>query len=224
LLSATIEHGTVTFVSIETVTLTTIDGVPIAADIATAAVDRPIRGGVVLAHPHPLYGGDRFNPVVDAVFHARPERGFHTVRFDFRGAGGSGGEHDDGDSERLDVAAAIDFLAPFNDDIWVIGYSFGSIVAMNVVEPRVSGWIAVAPPLAEGATVLAGRDPRPKMLLVPEHDQFCPPGRARERSQEWPSISIVEVAGTDHFLQGRLGMVVENAVGFLEGFSPSTPT
>jgi hypothetical protein len=54
LLSATIEHGTVTFVSIETVTLTTIDGVPIAADIATAAVDRPIRGGVVLAHPHPL--------------------------------------------------------------------------------------------------------------------------------------------------------------------------
>jgi hypothetical protein len=62
------------------------------------------------------------------------------------------------------------------------------------------------------------------MLLVPEHDQFCPPGRARERSQEWPSTSIVEVAGTDHFLQGRLGMVVENAIGFLEGFSPSTPT
>jgi alpha/beta superfamily hydrolase len=224
LLSATIEHGTVTFVSIETVTLTTIDGVPIAADIATAAVDRPIRGGVVLAHPHPLYGGDRFNPVIDALFRAFPEHGFHAVRFDFRGAGDSGGDHHDGDSERLDVAAAVDFLAPFNDDIWSIGYSFGSIVAMNVVEPRVSGWIAVAPPLADGSPVLAGHDPRPKLLLVPEHDQFCPTSSARERSREWPNTTIVEVAGTDHFLQGRLSSVVENAVGFLEGFSPSTPT
>lgn len=210
--------------SIETVTLTTIDGVPIAADIATAAVDRSIRGGVVLAHPHPLYGGNRFNPVIDALFRALPEHGFHAVRFDFRGAGDSGGDHDDGDSERLDVAAAVDFLAPFNDDIWSIGYSFGSIVAMNVVEPRVSGWIAVAPPLADGSPVLAGRDPRPKLLLVPEHDQFCPTSSARERSREWPNNTIVEVAGTDHFLQGRLSSVVENAVGFLEGFSPSTPT
>jgi alpha/beta superfamily hydrolase len=122
------------------------------------------------------------------------------------------------------VAAAIDFLSPFNDDIWVFGYSFGSIVAMNVVEPRVSGWIAVAPPLAESTSVLAGRDPRPKKLLVPEHDQFCPPARARERSLDWSSNSIVEVAGTDHFLQGRLETVVRNAVDFLEGFSPSTPT
>lgn len=210
--------------SIETVTLTTIDGVPIAADIATAAADRPIRGGVVLAHPHPLYGGDRFNPVIDALFRALPEHGFHAVRFDFRGAGDSGGDHDDGDSERLDVAAAVDFLAPFSDDIWSIGYSFGSIVAMNVVEPRVSGWIAVAPPLADGSPVLAGRDPRPKLLLVPEHDQFCPTSSARERSREWPNTTIDEVAGTDHFLQGRLSSVVENAVGFLEGFSPSTPT
>ena len=210
--------------SIETVTLTTIDGVPIAADIATAAVDRPIRGGVVLAHPHPLYGGDRFNPVIDALFRALPEHGFHAVRFDFRGAGDSGGDHDDGDSERLDVAAAVDFLAPFSDDIWSIGYSFGSIVAMNVVEPRVSGWVAVAPPLADGSPVLAGRDPRPKLLLVPEHDQFCPTSSARERSREWPNTTIDEVAGTDHFLQGRLSSVVENAVGFLEGFSPSTPT
>jgi alpha/beta superfamily hydrolase len=224
LLSATVEHGTVTFVSIETVTLSTIDGVSVAADVATASVDRPVLGGVVLAHPHPLYGGDRFNPVVDTLFRALPEHGFHVIRFDFRGAGDSGGEHDDGDSERLDVAAAVDFLAPFNDDIWLIGYSFGSIVAMNVVEPRVSGWIAIAPPLTEGTSVLAGRDPRPKVLLVPGHDQFCPPTPARERSREWPDTTVVEVDGTDHFLQGRLSSVVENAVGFLEGFSPSGPT
>lgn len=209
--------------SIETVTLTTIDGVDVAADIATAAVDRPIRGGVVLAHPHPLHGGDRHNSVVDGFFRVLPERGFHTVRFDFRGAGDSGGEHDGGDSERLDVAAAVDFLAPFNDDIWVIGYSFGSIVALNVVEPRVSGWVAIAPPLAEGSPVLAGRDPRPKLVLASEHDQFCPAPRARERCAGWPATTIVDVVGTDHFLQGRVNAVVERAIEFLEGISPSGP-
>ncbi len=210
--------------SIETVTLTTIDGVDIEADVATAAIDRPIRGGVVLAHPHPLYGGDRFNPVVDTLFRELPNYGFHAVRFDFRGAGGSTGEHDEGNSERLDVAAAIDFLAPFNDDVWVVGYSFGSIVAMNVVEPRVSGWIAIAPPLTEGSPVLAGRDPRPKLLLVAEHDQFCPAPRARERSATWPSTTIVDVVGTDHFLQGRVSAVAERAIAFLDEISSSEPT
>ena len=205
--------------SIETVTLSTIDGVNIEADIATAAVDQPIRGGVVLAHPHPLHGGDRFNPVVDILFRVLPAHGFHVVRFDFRGAGGSSGEHDGGDSERLDVAAAIDFLAPFNDDIWIIGYSFGSIVALNVVEPRVSGWIAVAPPLLDESSVLAGRDPRPKLLLVPEHDQFCPAPRARERSAPWLSTTIVDVPGTDHFLQGRVNAVAERVVSFLDELS-----
>jgi len=210
-------------VSIETVTLTTIDGVPIAADVATADVDRPMRGGVVLAHPHPLYGGDRTNPVVEALFRTLPHHGFHALRFDFRGAGHSAGEHDDGDSERLDVAAAVDFLAPFNDDIWLIGYSFGSIVSMNVVEPRVSGWIAIAPPMTSGTSALACRDPRPKFLLVPEHDQFCAPDAARERTRDWTNTRIVDVRGTDHFLPGRLDVVVDEVVGFLGGLSPSGP-
>ncbi|MFM8563918.1 MAG: alpha/beta hydrolase [Acidimicrobiia bacterium] len=210
--------------SIETVTLSTIDGVNIEGDVATAAVDRPIRGGVVLAHPHPLHGGDRFNPVVDTLFRVLPAHGFHAVRFDFRGAGGSFGEHDGGDSERLDVAAAIDFLAPFNDDIWAIGYSFGSVVALNVVEPRVSGWIAIAPPLLDESAVLAGRDPRPKLLLVPEHDQFCPAPQARERSARWFSTTIVDVPGTDHFLHGRVSTVAERVVAFLDDLSSSEPT
>jgi len=204
-------------------TLTTIDGVNIEADIATAVVDRPIRGGVVLAHPHPLYGGDRFNPVVDTLFRELPASGFHVLRFDFRGAGGSAGRHDEGVCERLDVAAAIDFLAPFNDDIWVVGYSFGSIVAMNVVEPRVSGWIAIAPPLTEDSSVLAGHDPRPKWLLVPEHDQFCPAPRVRERSRAWLSTTIIDVVGTDHFLPGRVNAVAERVAVLLEGFSSSEP-
>ena len=95
---------------------------------------------------------------------------------------------------------------------------------MNVVEPRVSGWIAIAPPLTGGSSVLAGRDPRPKLLLVAEHDQFCPAPRARERSATWPSTTIVDVVGTDHFLQGRVSAVAERAIAFLDEISSSEPT
>lgn len=207
----------------ETVTLTTIDGVSIEADVATASTSAPVRGGVVLAHPHPLHGGDRLNSVVDVLFSALPERGFHTIRFDFRGAGGSGGRHDGGDGERLDVAAAVDFAATLCDDVWVIGYSFGSIVAMNVIEPRVSGWVAMAPPFMGDANVLVGRDPRPKLLLTPEHDQFCPPDRVREHTRDWPRTSIVVVPGTDHFLTGRLNSLVDPVLEFLNDVSPSGP-
>jgi alpha/beta superfamily hydrolase len=218
LLSATIEHGTVTFVSIETVTLTTIDGLSIEADIITASLDRPVRGGVVIAHPHPLYGGDRFNPVVDALFRGLAERGFDAIRFDFRGVGRSEGEHDGGESERLDVAAAIDFLANFHDEgIWVVGYSFGSMVALDVIEPRVLGWVGVAPPLSGPRAVLAARDPRPKLILSPQHDQFCDPNRAADLTGDWINHRLGIVEGTDHFLNGRLTTIVEQVDEFLVG-------
>nr|MCU0539985.1 alpha/beta hydrolase [Desulfobacterales bacterium] len=64
------------------------------------------RQGVVVTHPHPLYGGDMDNPVVLAVCRAFRRKGFSTLRFNFRGVGGSGGHHDRGVGECDDVRAA----------------------------------------------------------------------------------------------------------------------
>jgi len=55
----------------------------------------------VVCHPHPLYGGDMRNNVVDALVRALSETGVAAVRFDFRGVGRSGGEHGEGETERL---------------------------------------------------------------------------------------------------------------------------
>lgn len=213
--SATVDHGTVTHVSIETVTLTTIDGVDIVADIAPAAVEVPVRGAVVLAHPHPLHGGDRHNPIIDRLFRALPSIGLHTLRLDFRGGGESGGEHDGGDAERLDVAAGIDFVSGLGvDEVWLVGYSFGALVSLNVIEPRVEGWIAIAPPLS--GRELAGRDPRPTLLLAPAHDQFCPPATVQERVTGWSNTDVESIDGTDHFLNGRLDEIVRRIAERLE--------
>jgi alpha/beta superfamily hydrolase len=216
-------------VRIETTGIDTIDGLVLEADIAIPT--RPWAAAVV-AHPHPLQGGDRFNPVVDALFSTFATNGIATVRFDFRGVGASQGTHDNGDAERLDVAAAIAAIEPWthaatagagvHGPLVAAGYSFGALVALEVAEPRVSGWIAVAPPLPPGGRVapgdrlpLAGLDPRPKLVLSPTFDQFCPPDIARHRTREWSATEVRPIEMTDHFLVGRTAYVCDAALAFV---------
>ena len=200
---------------IETVMIDALDGVRLRADLAR--VDAPV-GGVVLTHPHPLFGGDRFNPIIDALFGLLPDAGFTTVRFDFRGVNESGGVHDDGDSERLDVLAAIELVEVAQPDLptWLVGYSFGSIVALNVIDPRVTGWVAVAPPLATvPGRILAGTDHRPKLILVPSRDQFSPPEAAAPIIESWANTAMHTIDGADHFLSGHVERVADDVAAHL---------
>ncbi|CAB4875931.1 unannotated protein [freshwater metagenome] len=199
--------------------LDALDGVQVEADLVRLD---DARGSVVITHPHPLYGGDRFNPVVEALFTALPRAGFTALRFDFRGVNNSGGSHDGGDSERLDVVGALELLELVDPDspIWLVGYSFGAHVALNVVDPRLSGWVAVAPPLAAMNTrCLADRDHRPKLLLVPEHDQFSPPAPTATFTEGWQSCTQQTVEMADHFLSGHLGVVTRTVCEHLEARS-----
>ena len=72
---------------------------------------RPGAEGVVVTHPHPLYGGDMHNDVVEALVDAYARAGFTTLRFNFRGTGGSGGRFDGGVGETAARRAAPGRLA-----------------------------------------------------------------------------------------------------------------
>jgi hypothetical protein len=196
--------------------LEALDGAQVEADLVR--VDGA-RGAVVLAHPHPLFGGDRLNPVVDALFNALVDIGFTALRFDFRGVNNSSGTHDGGDSERLDILAAIELLEVIDPDapIWLVGYSFGAFVSLNVVDPRIAGWVGIAPPLAAMNTrCLADTDYRPKLLLVPEHDQYSAPAATADLTASWVSCTQSTVTMADHFLSGRLNIVVQAVCAHLE--------
>lgn len=215
-LCATTRHGTVVNVPIETVMLDALDGVRVEADLHR--VDGA-RGAVVLAHPHPLYGGDRFSPAIETLFSELPAHDFTTIRFDFRGVNNSGGTHDNGDGERLDVVAAIELLELVDQaaPIWLVGYSFGAFVALNVVDPRIYGWVAIAAPLATlNSRCIADGDYRPKLLLVPEHDQFSPPAATTEFTTNWISCSQHTLPMADHFLAGYLNTVAESVCVYLQ--------
>ncbi len=47
--------------------------------------------GVAVTHPHPLYGGDMYNSVVEAIVRVYQKKGYSTLRFNFRGVGRSRG-------------------------------------------------------------------------------------------------------------------------------------
>lgn len=187
-------------VAMETVYLETIDGVTIEADVlrTDAAV---VRGTVIIGHPHPLYGGDRHNHVVQAMQRVALELNCHSIAPDFRGTGMSGGTHDDGDAERLDLLAACELADMMEPDgaIVMCGYSFGSVVAMNVTHPYITGWIALAPPLPMLTSApLSSRFSQPKVLLAPEHDQFTNPAQLQEFVSSWKATTVHVMPQVDH--------------------------
>ena len=91
--------------------------------------------GVVVCHPHPLFGGDMNNDLVLAVCKSLVQEGFVTLRFNFRGVGTSDGAFSKGDKEREDVAAALNMLRAWpavdNARLALVGYSFGAAMILK---------------------------------------------------------------------------------------------
>jgi len=196
-----------------------IDG-PAGKLEAAARVAEESRGAVVLAHPHPLYGGTLHNPV---IFHADRElnrAGMTTLRFNFRGVEGSDGFHDDGRGEIGDVAAAAAYardLAPGRPLI-LVGYSFGSrcAIAHATNDPTVAGVVAIGLPVRLWSFPDIPALGRPLAVVQGTRDEYGtidevkavigganPPGR------------LYEIAGATHLFPGRApeaGKVVGTAV------------
>lgn len=198
----------------ETVSLETLDGVSIEADIVRTEESNP-RATVVIGHPHPLHGGDRHNHVVRALQLAAWSLGCNSIAPDFRGVGNSGGHHDDGNAERLDLAAACELADLLEIDVPVVaaGYSFGAVVALDLAHPLVAGWLAVAPPLSMLARgPVSSRNPRPKMIVCPEHDQFGDPDEVRALVATWENTRTRVASSVDHFLLAGADSICSDAL------------
>ncbi len=187
-------------------TFTTEDGVVLEARVAGG----PGRSaGVVICHPHPLYGGDMDSAVVVAAAEAARDAGLAVLRFNFRGVGRSGGRHGDGRTEPLDASAALGYLSSLlggDAPVALAGYSFGAAVAMKAaVRCPVAGLALIAPPLALDATVpeLTNHDV-PIAVIVGDADAYCPLGALDGARRALPTASVRVVKGTDHFFGGAL--------------------
>jgi len=165
-----------------------------------------IKGGVILCHPHPLYGGDMHNTVVAAGIEAASREGLSTLRFNFRGVGESGGSYGEGMGEREDVKAVIDYFAArlkeSNLPMILLGYSFGAWAGMPVAveDPRIKGMVAISPPLELYDFGFLKGCKKKKLLVAGNQDDYCPAARLQEfveHLDEPKALAIIQ--GADHF-------------------------
>src|SRR5579871_4625042 len=105
----------------------------------------------IVCHPHPLFGGTMHTKAVFHTMKALNGFGFPVLRFNFRGAGLSQGEHDEGRGEVEDVRTALLWLRDrFHLPIIFAGFSFGTAVGLRAAcpDPDVAGIISVGTPVS----------------------------------------------------------------------------
>jgi len=179
------------------------------------------RGGIILCHPHPLYGGDMDNNVVGGLQGALAQRGFSTLRFNFRGVGKSEGAYADGVGEEADVRGAVDFVIEKTDcPLFLAGYSFGAAVGTKAVvaDERVRALACISPPIEMYDFSCLNDVAKPKLLVAGDRDFVCPvkPLEALFDSLMQPK-AIHIIPGADHFWGGMEDQVADYVIDFLQG-------
>jgi alpha/beta superfamily hydrolase len=177
--------------------------------------------GAVVTHPHPLYGGDMYNNVVEAVVQAYQANGYTTLRFNFRGAGQSEGGYDEGRGEQEDIRAALAYLRGLGKtDIDLAGYSFGAWVNALGLERfhDVQRLVMVSPPVNFMDFSFLGRTPKIRLVISGSHDDIGPPKMIEDLLSSWhPQAEFHVIQGADHFYWGHTADVGKIIEAFLAG-------
>ena len=193
----------------------------------------PQGAGVLLLHPHPALGGNMHFPPVEALFHemvASPAFDL-VVRYNMRGAGGSGGRLSLwGGQDMADLREVSALLHGYVARLYLVGYSWGSCVAAGALgEAGVAGYVGVSFPAGWLPSVFLGArrhlraclsSPLPKFFLHGTRDNFTSPRRMRGLTQRCSAATgengahggtqedlsfLYEEWDTDHFWYGREG-------------------
>lgn len=224
-MSQTIRANSVLPARREDVELHTADGLRLVGELALPE-DRDPVATLVCVHPLPTHGGMMDSHILrKAAWRLPALAGLAVLRFNTRGTssarGTSEGAFDDGEGERYDVAAAIEY-AEFADlpAIWLLGWSFGTELVLRYGrDPAVVGAILLSPPLRRAtAADVAAWAGTSVTALVPELDDNLRPAEARAR---FPAgVEVVGVAGAKHLWVGDADLVLDEIV---RRVAPATP-
>ncbi len=205
----------------EPVTLHTADGLALVGELALPESAAPVATLITL-HPLPTHGGMMDSHLFRKAANRLPALAdLAVLRFNTRGtsspAGRSDGKFDHGNSERYDVAAALDLAESLDlPQLWLLGWSFGTDLAIRYgCDPSVVGAVLISPPLKAATDAdlrVWAESGRPLVAIVPEFDDYLRPAQARERFAVVPQAVVVDVPGAKHLLVGYTEEVLDAVV------------
>lgn len=177
---------------------------------ARTSIPDTLLAGIAICHPHPLYGGDMDNPVVVRAVEVAAAAGLATIRFNFRGVGGSTGTHGAGVAEQRDLQSALDHLQSLllgEAPLLAAGYSFGSMVAAHVAaRGTVEALALIAPPIgvADSRRLPDLPPTLPTLVIAGTQDEYCPPDVLERLRTERAGATFRIIDGANHFFFGKL--------------------
>ena len=209
------------------ITLHTSDGLELVGELAVPE-NRPPVATLVCLHPLPTAEGMMDSHVLRKASYRLPAlAGLAVLRFNTRGTGSargtSQGSFGEGEAERYDVAAALEY-SEYHDlpHPWLLGWSFGTELALKWGrDPLVEGLILLSPPLHRAADAdldAWGADGRPVVALIPEYDDYLRPAEAIQRFKRIPQAEVIPVENAKHLWVGEpyvrtvLNEIVRHAV------------
>ena len=167
----------------------------------------------LVLQPHPQYGGTMNNRIVHETYNCFYKNGFSVIRINFRGVEKSDGIFDNGQGELSDAAAGQDWMEKENpgySQCWVAGFSFGSLICMQLImrRPEVNKFIAISPqPNVYDFTFLA---PCPISGLVTygKNDELVPEDsilnlKKRLSSQKNIEVKFHPISNANHFYKKK---------------------
>ena len=167
---------------------------------------------VVITHPHPLYGGNMDNPIVQTLADVYYDKGYSTLRFNFRGAGNSEGSHDKGEGEKEDVRSALRYLHSLGKkDFDLAGYSFGAWINAGIIDDSsslVSRLVMISPPVSSSLKSIDFSflrfNKKIKILITGEKDDIASPEKIKDLITTWnPGACLEVIKNADHFYSGK---------------------
>ncbi|MEY4078484.1 MAG: hypothetical protein RIS80_253 [Actinomycetota bacterium] len=182
----------------EEVEFQTADGLTLVGELATPIGRAPVATLLTL-HPLPTHGGFMDSHVIRKAANRLP------ALVDFAE---SQGVFDGGKDERLDVEAALEFVASRDlPNVWLLGWSFGTELALKYgSDKNIRGVILLSPPLhrtsVEELQAWVG-SPKRVVAIVPEFDDYLTPDPARERFSVIPHAEVVAIEGAKHLWVGE---------------------
>lgn len=163
----------------------------------------------VVCHPHPLFGGTMHNKVIYQAAKSLDALGLPVLRFNFRGAGLSAGEHDRGNGEQDDVRSALDFLKQKFPGVPLLlaGFSFGAWVGLRAgcADERVSHLVGLGLPVNNTDFSFLRQCQKPKLFVHGSNDEHGAIAKVKALVASLPGENrLVVVQGVDHFFAGKL--------------------